>query len=115
LISYNTYTNGFVLNVKIYNPDYLGGLNKDKILYDVYIDDSRSATDAPNYLETVNSSDTATIKLTSKVRINGLTSLYNIFYVNVQLVVTDKSLVGVAALPTGSPTLSIHTFCDLIG
>ena len=68
------------------------------------------------YIKTVHSSkDTVTIDLTSKVRINGLNSIQNVYYLIVQLVINNRSLGGIVSLPAGSPTLTINVMCDLVG
>ena len=116
LVSYIAHTNGFRLKVKLHNPDYLGGLDEDDILYDVYMNDAVGYSDAPQYINTFNSSlDTVDIDLTSKVRIIGVQSLSNTYYLTVQLVIRDKDLAGIIALPTGSPMLVINVLCDLVG
>ena len=113
-MSYITNTNGFTLNVKLHDPQYLGGLDKNGILYDLYVGDSGSAN-SPRYMQTVNSSNNITVDLTSKILINGLYSIKNLFYLSVQLIIKDENLAGIASLPPGSPTLTIELMCDLFG
>ena len=87
----------------------------DAIVYDVYMSDAGSSI-VPRYINTYNSSlDTVGIDLTSKVRILGVDSLSNVYYLTVQLIIRDMDLVGIAASPTGSPLLVISVLCDLVG
>ena len=115
LISYTAHTSGFILKLKLHKPDYLGGLDGDDVLYDIYIGDAVSWPGL-RYLNTYNSSiDTIDIDLSSKVLILGIDSLGNTYYLSTQLVIKNKGLIGTAIIPSGSPMLAINVLCDLIG
>ena len=108
LISYSSRSNGFTLELKLYQPDYLGGLTADDGLrYDI-----------SGYREDVDASDatsTVSIELNSDVLITGASSLWSVHSFNVQIKTNNRSLLGIAALPNGSPFLNVDIWCDLIG
>ena len=114
LVSYTTYSHGFKLNIRLHSPDHLGGIEENKFVYDIYLSDA--VDDELQYIKTVNSSsDLITISLTSEVRIYGIDSLRNVFYLTAQQIIMDKNLLGIAISLTESPVLVIDVLCDLVG
>ena len=119
LLSSETRTDGFNMSLKLYPPDHLGGLDITKLEFDVFCTGAEF-NDKPNFIETVRAKNPSspiisTLLLTSKVRMLGLSSLRNTYFIHVQLSVTDVRMVGIAALPNGSPHLVILAICDLVG
>ena len=56
-----------------------------------------------------------TIDLTSNVLITGFNSVKRVYNITAQIKISNQKLEGIAALPTGSPSLRIDTLCNLIG
>ena len=114
LVSHITHTNGFELNIRLHKPEYLGGLKEHEMEYDIYLGDYERKE--PLFYKTVDSfTDNFTVELTSEVRINGVDFLSSLYYLTVQLIIRNGEIRGLASIPHGSPSLVIHTFCDLIG
>ena len=119
LLSSETRTDGFNMSLILYPPDHLGGLDITVLEYDVFCSGAEF-NDKPNFIETVRATNPSspiisTLLLTSKVRMLGLGSLRNTYFIHVQLSISDVRMVGIAALPNGSPDLKILAVCDLVG
>ena len=111
LLSHNSFTNGFKLVVKLYSPDYLGGIVPDQLMCDVYIADSLNYSILAANVVT---NAIVNVELPSKVLLYG--GALNTYFLYVQLKVgADLPLSTIFALPTGSPVLLIRIDCDLIG
>ena len=112
LISYSSHSNGFTLEVKLYQPDYLGGLTaEDGLRYDIY----RTSNIYREDVDASNATTVISIELNSDVLITGPSSLWSVHSFNAQIKTSNLSLMGIAALPEGSPFLKVDVWCDLIG
>ena len=122
LLHSNSTTDGFDLQVKLYHPHYLAGMDKNLLAYDIYFARTQTIHNK-DYKKTVsvsNASNTSgTIvtdySLTSTIRITDMEDLDHVYILSVQLVILNESLSGVAALPRSSPKLELHAFCELVG
>ena len=108
LLDHSSFSDGFRLVVKIYPPDYLGGLMADQLMYEVCIEGSLNAYRAAADITT---NTTINVELLDR-----LDSIYNRYFLYAQLrVEADLPLGSILALPTGSPFLHINPYCELIG
>ena len=118
LVDYQKHSDGFVLRIKLHHPDFMGGLETNLLEYDLYYANAGFRNDS-TFSKTIPASNNSEIIteyfLTSKVRTYGISSLYNIYYISVQLSIRDKRLAGIAAVPHRSPKLMVDVLCDLVG
>ena len=121
LVSHN---NRFTIEVKLHQPEYLGGLTADDGLqYHVYLAYAGTSLDSEDtfgdrdFHERTDASSTSTIITIdlTEISIIGLNSLSNKYLITVIIVPTNRTLIRIAALPERSPPLQINTLCDLVG
>ena len=119
LLAHSSNSNGFQLTVKLYPPDYLGGITEEQWRYDVFLSGSVNNFSGGILGSTVPSNPTVNMTLgTNILLLGGVGSLLNTYYITTQLALKydpTLSLVDISALPTGSPSLVVRTFCELIG
>ena len=111
--------NRFAIEVKLYQPDYLGGLTADDGLqyhvYVAYAGDTYMDEDLYTVIDASNTSTITNIDLTEDTLITGLNTLWNKYHIAVRIITKNRELIEVAALPKKSPPLHIDTLCDLVG
>ena len=122
LLAHSSFSNGFKLVIKLYPPDYLGGIAPDQLMCDVYMADALNYSGDAIQARNVATNATVNIELSStKVLLyGGVHSALNAYYFYVQLRVKltfpfDLPLTTIFALPTGSQFLQLRTYCELIG
>ena len=123
LLAHSNNSNEFKLVIKLHPPDYLGGITEELFQYDVYVADSANSDFEEQYSgRAFYPNLTVNINLNTNVHINGgVDSLLNTYRVTAQLEIwrVNQTIQDffrhISALPRGSPSLVVRTFCELIG
>ena len=112
-------SDGFELLFELFHPNYLAGVDRNFLAYDIYFGRAKTlgSRDYIKNIRATNTSDTiiTNYSLTSTVRITELEELAHYYFMSVQLVIVNKKLSGLAALPRSSPILQLNPYCDHVG